>query len=257
MKTAQTIVIKFGTSTVTENGKFDMKTMRCHISDIVAQIREGRRIAIVSSGAIMLGRIEVGEGEELGVKSLARAGQHILMAKYRDLFDRYKETGIIRGVTEFQFTKDEFVNRYRRWTRVVSQIRTDIAAMLVPVINENDAISNMRTTLGDNDLLAARVALAIKADALIMMSVENSMVKGRGGGYSKVRAKHMVEDAGIKFQVLEGKIPHVIKDAFEGHLRGYDNARNMDIKALRREVQNPRANAYAKLNRQVRKKVMC
>ena len=139
--------------------------------------KQGRKVCIVTSGVVALGG--VGKSGDVGVA--AGKGMHSIMAAYDGLFGRY---GI--GTMQVLLKRDDFDGRRAgpHWQRRIDNAHVDNA---IAIINENDVMSTAETTLGDNDALAALVACTIRAGALVVLSVENSGIKGRGAGTRSLR----------------------------------------------------------------------
>ncbi len=221
----------------------DTKVMSALVEDVSALKKEGRNVAIVTSGAVGVG-IKAGRDAQ----TAAGVGQPKLMSTYLKMFD---EWGI--EVSQLLLTKHEFATGLHIMWKVVRPINIDFSQGIVTIINENDRITTKRTTLGDNDGLSSRVACAVHADAFILMSRKDNGTNGRGGGEAKYNAICKVERAGILAMLVDGKREHVIRDAFRGCVSGYESVDA--LKALHSNSGMKTLNADAKLNRHLRKKV--
>lgn len=225
LKDADTIVIKIGTSTLVDgNNSLDMNTVRSFVEDVADLWRQGKKVAIVTSGAVCLGT----KGEGCDVRTAAMRGQPMLMHVYYELF---KNHGIDIG--QLLLTNEQFANEEGR-ERFVDAVSRAFKEGTVIIINENDPISTEKTTMGDNDALAARVTLELKADALVMLSTKNG-TKGKGGGGAKMRAVCDVEAEGIRALILDGKTEHAIRKMMCGDRSGMENVE--DLKAIARVSQ--------------------
>ena len=244
LQKARTVVIKIGTSSITKDGAIDMDVMRALVEDVSELKRQGRNVAVVTSGAVGLG---MKSGRDVQVA--ARVGQPKLMHMYVELFTRH---GIEVG--QLLLTKDEFATRWRLKTKVVRPIHSDFEQKVVPIINENDGITNRRTTLGDNDSLVSRIACAIGADAFVIMSMKNGSAEGRGGESAKYAALRRAQRAGMTVLLVDGKEVHAIRNAFDGDRKGHENVE--DLKAVHRNGQMAGKKGDAKAFMQKRKKVM-
>jgi glutamate 5-kinase len=168
------IVIKLGTSTLTAGG---LSLSPARMVDIVRQIArlhgEGRRVVLVSSGAIAAGREGLAFPElpkEIPAKQmLAAVGQPRLMALYQQLFEIYRVT-----VAQVLLTRTDLADRHRYLNS-----RNTLAALLshrvVPIINENDTVATEEIRVGDNDNLSALVANLIEADLLVMLTDQSGL----------------------------------------------------------------------------------
>jgi len=135
----------------------------------VARLRgEGALVILVSSGAIASGLSALGfEKRPTGLAELqaaAAAGQNILMQEYSNAF---AACGL--KCAQVLLTRDDLTDR-KRYLNARNTINTLLEHGLVPVVNENDAVSVEEIKFGDNDTLAARLAVAVEADGLWIMS---------------------------------------------------------------------------------------
>ena len=123
---------------------------------------------IVSSGAIAIGRRHLGLAagalklEEM--QAAAACGQIRLAHAYQSVLARH---GI--GVAQILLTHEDTEAR-RRYLNARSTINTLLSLATVPVINENDTVATSEFRFGDNDRLAARVAVMMSADLLVLLS---------------------------------------------------------------------------------------
>jgi glutamate 5-kinase len=169
IKNAERIVIKIGTKVLTEN---DNTLSYSVIESIVRQVSEyidtRRKFIIVSSGAIALGLSRMGlskRPKEINLlQAAASLGQSSLMHAYEVEFKKstYETAQILLTSEDIQHRK-----RYLN-------IRNTIFALLshgaIPVVNENDTVAYDEIRFGDNDLLAAHLAVMIDADLLIILT---------------------------------------------------------------------------------------
>jgi glutamate 5-kinase len=123
---------------------------------------------LVSSGAIASGFSSL--GFERRPRTIARqqaaaaVGQGRLMAEYLRLFER-------RGLVAAQvlLTQDDFIRR-RHFVNAKATFDELLAQGVVPVVNENDTVATEEIRFGDNDRLAALVAIMVRADLLVLLS---------------------------------------------------------------------------------------
>ena len=163
------VVIKIGTSTLAHStGHLNIKRVE-ELCKIIADIKNaGNEIILVSSGAIGMGVGKLGlkqRPKDMPTKQAAAAvGQCELMYIYDKLFSEYHHT-----VAQLLITNDNFKesDRYDNFINTLNRL-LDLAVL--PIINENDTIATEEIVIGDNDTLAAKVAKAVKADLLILLS---------------------------------------------------------------------------------------
>ncbi len=180
------LVVKIGTSLLTRDGGHLHRPRVTRFAKELSQIlKSGVEVVLVSSGAIA----KAGMGElgwkkrfssELAKKQAAAAvGQPKLMETYRQFFSRQ---GV--KVAQVLLTREDFENKKRR-KNAQATLETLIKSHVIPIINENDTVAVEEIRVGDNDTLAARVAVKVRADLLVLLTdVEGLMTKhpkdGRG-----------------------------------------------------------------------------
>lgn len=165
----QRVVLKLGTSVLT-GGTPNLD--RAHMVELVRQCAllrsQGKEIIICSSGAIAVGRARLGFPElapSLSNKQmLAAVGQSRLMQVWEELFDIYN-----LHVGQLLLTRSDVEHR-RRFLNARDALNTLLEHGIIPVINENDAVSTEEIKVGDNDNLSALVALLAEADLLLLLT---------------------------------------------------------------------------------------
>ncbi len=167
---AKRIVIKIGSSSLTGNAgsQLDIAAVG-KLTDLVQACRaRGAEVVIVSSGAIAAGLAPLGltvRPNDLATQQAAASvGQGLLIAQYTLAFARHAITA-----SQVLLTTEDFVRRshYQNAQRTLNRL---LELGVVPVINENDSVGTNEIRFGDNDRLAALVALLIKADLLVLIS---------------------------------------------------------------------------------------
>ena len=167
---AQRITIKIGSALLfnPEKGGLQTAWLAGLASDVARLHKAGKQVILVSSGAIALGRDEMGlpKGQiKLEEKQAAAAtGQIILAQAWNDSLKAH-------GITSSQIllAPDDTETR-RKHLNARSTMQTLLTYGCVPVVNENDTITTYEIRFGDNDRLAARVATMMSADLLILLS---------------------------------------------------------------------------------------
>ena len=188
LRAARRIVIKLGTSTVTDaQGGVCAARVDPIVSAISTLMEEGRQIVLVSSGAVGLGRSLLGlhpsRLKDMAVKqACAAAGQSLLMEFYKRRFD-----ALDRRVAQVLLTEEDFSNwhRYSNLRRTMEKL---LGFAVLPIVNENDTVSTAElesvgrhTAFSDNDRLAALVMSGMEADALLLVTnVDGFLQKGTG-----------------------------------------------------------------------------
>ena len=163
------LVVKIGTSVLVDDGK---KISTGKIKDIARQVKAIKAmnidVIIVSSGAIACGMETVGlakKPKEIAKRqALASIGQVLLMKMYRENFEKEEIK-----VGQILLTHEDIKNR-TRCINLMNTLDTLLAMGIVPVINENDALSFTEIKFGDNDNLSALIAQIADADLLLLLS---------------------------------------------------------------------------------------
>lgn len=167
---ASRTVVKIGSALLAEpeTGALNETWLDGLARDVADLRRRGVDVLLVSSGAIAIGRRHLGlpagvlKLEEM--QAAAACGQIRLAHAYQSTLARH---GI--GVAQILLTHEDTEAR-RRYLNARSTINTLLALGTVPVINENDTVATNEIRFGDNDRLAARVAVMMSADLLVLLS---------------------------------------------------------------------------------------
>ena len=234
------LLIKIGSALISRGSRIDYRWLKGKVREIAGLTRAGEQIALVSSGAVAAGMEIRGLSQRprdtLELQLLSGMGQIKLMKSYKDLFKRH---GI--QVAQVLLTHHNFSTQSEERT-----IREIMEAYLVqgtvPIVNENDMVNKeeveAQPIFSDNDILAALVAVRLRADRLVILtdvdglyqanpkhnshvalveevgeidrSIEQMAAKesnplGLGGMASKVRAARMAGEHGIETIVANGR----------------------------------------------------
>jgi glutamate 5-kinase len=246
---AKRIVIKIGSSTLTnDNGTVNSS----YIEDLATQLQalraHGSEVIIVTSGAITAGLEALGlpparPDNIPQLQAAAAVGQLELSTVYANAFEK---KGLQVG--QILLTRFEMENR-TAYLHARDTIERLLELDVVPLINENDTVAVDEIRFGDNDTLAALVAILAKSDLVILLSdieglytadprldedaqllesigafteeIVNAAgaagsVRGSGGMATKIEAARMLMAAHIPMVICEGHIPNVVVDATQG-----------------------------------------
>ena len=246
------VVVKIGSALLTDNGKgIDHKMIATWVSQMAELRKNSVDIVLVSSGAIVEGI------KRLGLKSrptsisqlqaMAAVGQMGLAQAYEACF---KEHGL--HCAQVLLTHDDLANR-KRYLNARSTLRTLLSYGAIPVVNENDTVSNEEIRFGDNDTLGALVSNLIEADLLIILTDQDGLYDanpahnadaklitravandpalmtyagpsggnlGRGGMQTKVSAAQLAARSGTHTVIASGKHDQVISQLVAGEAIG-------------------------------------
>ena len=244
----RTAVIKLGTQVLSDaEGRLDAALLDSVANQVACLRRREIRVTLVSSGAIGAGLRELNLAKrpsDLGrLQAVAAVGQRRLMDAWAAAFAAHK-----LPVAQILLTREDIDDR----TRYLN-LRNTIGAVHelggVPVINENDTISTdelVKISFGDNDILAALVAHALRADLLVVLSSVDGILDaagnpvrlvekiedarelvraersalGKGGFNSKLQAARMVTEAGEAMIVADGRVENVLPRLLDGEELG-------------------------------------
>jgi glutamate 5-kinase len=246
------MVVKVGSQVMVDaGGRIDRSFFDEFARTVAGLYRQGRKVVVVSSGAIVNGRLQLpGLRKTLTMpekQAIAALGQPILMQHYQRAFRKYKLL-----VGQVLLTHEDFAvrTRYLNSKNTLEQMQK---LGIVPVINENDTVAVEEIRFGENDRLAALVAVMLKADLLVMLSVvpgvcredplknpsaevipvisrldrklyeyagEGRSQTGSGGIKSKLDAASVAGAAGIPAFIGSGRDPEVLRRLLEGKIMG-------------------------------------
>ncbi|MHB1412866.1 MAG: glutamate 5-kinase, partial [Thermoleophilia bacterium] len=174
---SKTCVVKIGSNTLTDEGGCLREEALVAITDqIIAFVKQGNSAVVVSSGAIScgLGMLPVSKRprETVELQAVSAVGQGRLYHRYYELFRRGGVTTAQILLTSYDIeARSQYLNargtllKLREWG-------------IVPIINENDTTSADEIRYGDNDFLAAQVAMLIKADLLLLLTDTEGLYTG-------------------------------------------------------------------------------
>lgn len=167
--TASRIVVKIGSSSLTrDDGGLDLNRIDA-VARLVSRWRgRDREVVIVSSGAVAAGLDPLGfsaKPKDLpSVQAAAAMGQGLLMARWTAALQAHHlDAAQVLLTTADVMRRDHYTNVRAALTRL-------LGLGVVPILNENDAVTTRELRFGDNDRLAALIAQMIKADVLVLLT---------------------------------------------------------------------------------------
>lgn len=250
LKGVSRMVVKLGTGVLTDSRKqLDLAQMEPLVGQIAAQRQAGKEIVLVSSGAVGAGMGALGyekrPGQLAELQACAAVGQTRLMASYEKLFAQYQ-----LHVAQVLLTHDD-LQHHDRHLNARNTLVTLLHRGVVPIINENDAVSFTELKFGDNDRLSALVATLLPADLLVILTTVDGVIENFGkadpktiptieqidekietlaggtqsatsigGMASKIQAAKIVTRAGIPLIIASGKKKAALTDVLEGREEG-------------------------------------
>ena len=171
---ANTLVVKVGSSLVTAAGRgLDAAAIALWAEQIARLVAEGRRVILVSSGAIAEGMQRLGWTRRPQtmheLQAAAAVGQMGLVQCYESCF-----RGHGLHTAQVLLTHADLADR-QRYLNARSTLRTLLELGVIPVINENDTVVTDEIKFGDNDTLGALVTNLVEADALIILTDQQGL----------------------------------------------------------------------------------
>jgi len=250
LQSAARLVVKLGTGVLTDSRKqIDPAQLEQLVAQIAAQRKAGKEIVLVTSGAVGAGMGALGyekrPAELAEQQACAAIGQSRLMATYAELFAKH---GL--NVAQVLLTHDD-LEHHERHLNARNTLVTLLNHGVVPIINENDAVSFTEIKFGDNDKLSALVASLLPADLLVILTTVDGVVENFGkanprtisviekidsavetiaggttsetavgGMKSKIEAAKIVVRSGIPLVIASGKKKNVLAKIVAGEDEG-------------------------------------
>jgi glutamate 5-kinase len=242
-------VLKVGSNLIAPEGKGLSTRYLLGIARAVAELRAaGREIVVVSSGAVAAGRALLRTGADgrsiVARQALAALGQ----PKVLDLWSKLLDVPCAQVLLAY----DDLQNR-RRFNNARNTLRELLAQGVLPVVNENDSVAVDELRVGDNDNLAAHVAVLVEADLLLVLSDVDGLYDadprthpqarlieevatidaavlalaggagsavGTGGMRTKLEAAQKATARGITAAIINGRDDPALSALARGELRG-------------------------------------
>jgi glutamate 5-kinase len=201
VKAAGRLVVKLGTGILTDSRKQpDAAQLGQLAEQIAGQRRAGKEIVLVTSGAVGAGMGALGfKARPKGLAELqacAAIGQSRLMATYDELFAKHS-----LNVAQVLLTHEDLAD-HTRHLNARNTLITLLKHGVIPIINENDAVSSTELKFGDNDRLSALVASLLPAELLIILTTVDGVVEdfGKAGA----RTIHAIEQINAAVEAMAG-----------------------------------------------------
>ena len=245
-------VVKLGSSVVAhDSGELRLSVVARVCEEVAALHRSGIDVVVVTSGAIARGvrllELPVRKTEIAELQAASAVGQGRLYRTYDDLL---REQGLQTAQVLLTFFDMSARTHYLNARRT---LQTLLGWRVVPVINENDTTTTDEISFGDNDFLAAQVAVLVGAELLVLLTDTEGLYTanprkdpgarlveevtdhsaldaleighelsplGSGGMRSKVVAAEMATSAGIPTVIASGLTPGALGRAWEGERVG-------------------------------------
>ncbi|MDX6513122.1 MAG: glutamate 5-kinase [Gaiellaceae bacterium] len=241
------IVVKLGSTLVTDGrGQARRSLLAARAAEIGALVRGGARVCVVSSGAIALGLPRLGLARRPRATPRLQAASAVGQARLQQAWDTALRAEGLEAAQILLSAAD--LAARPSYLNLRNAFETLLKLGVVPVVNENDATATDEITFGDNDALAAQVAVLLRARLLVLLTEvdgvytahpatpgaelvsEGDMTRGltlghgsplgRGGMASKIAAARLSAAAGIPTVIASGRGPTVLGPIVAGEQRG-------------------------------------
>ncbi len=241
LNTSQCLVVKIGSALLvdSETGTLREDWLASLAEDVASLRMGGTQVIIVSSGSIALGRrvLDLPDGNLSLEQSQAAAavGQIQLARAYETALAPHQIT-----TAQILVTLEDSADR-KRYLNARATMQTLLSLGVTPIVNENDTIATDEIRYGDNDRLAAQVAVLAGADTCLLLSdvdglyTENPNINSdakhlenvseitpeieamasdglsglsKGGMVTKIMAARIASEAGCALLIAKGDAPH-------------------------------------------------
>jgi glutamate 5-kinase len=246
------VVVKVGTSTLTHaSGYMNLRKVEKLVACLADLYNSGKEIILVSSGAVSCGLAKTGFDRKTLTTEQKQAAAAVGQCQLIDMYDRrFSDYGIT--IAQILLTRSVIDNKERS-RNASTTLELLLGQGIIPIVNENDTLSNEQIKIGSNDTLAATVAKLCRADLLINMSDINGLydsdprsnpeakfieyvetvtdeifamgagagtARGTGGMATKLESARYVTERGIAMIILNGANPEILYDVFDGDFVG-------------------------------------
>lgn len=246
------IVVKVGTSTLTHNsGYINIRKIERLVSCLADLHNSGKDIILVSSGAVSCGLANIGFDRATLTTEQKQAAAAVGQCQLIDMYARrFADLGAT--IAQILITRGVIKDPVRR-NHASNTLSLLLAQRVIPIVNENDTISDEQICIGSNDTLAAAVAELCDADLLINMSDVDGLydsdprtnpdakfieyvddvsddvfsfgagagtARGTGGMATKLESAQYCTERGIPMIIVNGADPEILYDIFDGEFVG-------------------------------------
>ena len=243
-----TVVVKLGSTLVVDsNGRVRRSLLSARAAEVGELVRNGEPVCVVSSGAIALGLSRLGLTRRPSATSRLHAASAVGQSRLQAAWDAALRAERVEAA-QILLSAPDLAER-ASYINVRNAFETLLKLGVVPVVNENDATATDEITFGDNDALAAQVAVLTRARLLVLLTEVDGVYAthpagpggaellpdgaaaadatlgrgstlGRGGMASKIAAARLAAAAGIPSVIASGDGRDVLGPIVAGERRG-------------------------------------
>jgi glutamate 5-kinase len=188
------ITIKVGSNVITQSdGSLNERRILRIVEDVAVLYKQGIEVILISSGAVAAGRGELVPSKKTNVIAAkqvwAAIGQVKLMSSYQYLFGKYD---IHAG--QLLATKESFRDR-RHYLNMKNCINAMLENKVLPIVNENDAVSINELMFTDNDELSGLISSMMDCKSLLILSNVDGVYNGVPGSDNTILIKRIDRDS--------------------------------------------------------------
>ena len=243
-----TVVVKLGSTLVVDsNGRVRRSLLSARAAEVGELVRNGEPVCVVSSGAIALGLSRLGLTRRPSATSRLQAASAVGQSRLQAAWDAALRAERVEAA-QILLSAPDLAER-ASYINVRNAFETLLKLGVVPVVNDNDATATDEITFGDNDALAAQVAVLTRARLLVLLTEVDGVYAthpagpggaellpdgaaaadatlgrgstlGRGGMASKIAAARLAAAAGIPSVIASGDGRDVLGPIVAGERRG-------------------------------------
>jgi glutamate 5-kinase len=242
-----TVVVKLGSTLVVDsNGRVRRSLLKARAAEVGELVRNGEPVCVVSSGAIALGLPRLGLTRRPSDTSRLQAASAVGQSRLQAAWDSALRSAGVEAA-QILLSAPDLAER-ASYVNVRNAFETLLKLGVVPVVNENDATATDEITFGDNDALAAQVAVLTRARLLVLLTEVDGVYAthpavagaelvadgaaaadavlgqgsalGRGGMASKIGAARLAAAAGIPSVIASGSGRDILGPIVAGEGRG-------------------------------------
>lgn len=254
LASAHTLVVKVGSAVLTTADGLHLSVLYNLVEQLACLVRQGRRVCLVSSGAVAAGRTALPGRKHVegvsGKQALAAIGQGCLMREYEHAF---ASQGLL--CAQVLLTRDDLRNR-ARFLNARNTFMNLLDWGVVPIVNENDTVAVQELKFGDNDQLASLLLNLVEGDLYVNLTSADGVLSanpesaapgekipylenieniaeldieslcgaktsvGTGGMRSKLMAARRAAQLGVPTLILPGRRADILDRAFAGERVG-------------------------------------
>lgn len=242
-----TVVVKLGSTLVVDSkGRVRRSLLEARAAEVGELVRNGEPVCVVSSGAIALGLPRLGLTRRPSDTSRLQAASAVGQSRLQAAWDSALRSAGVEAA-QILLSAPDLAER-ASYVNVRNAFETLLKLGVVPVVNENDATATDEITFGDNDALAAQVAVLTRARLLVLLTEVDGVYAthpavpgaelvadgaaaadavlgkgsalGRGGMASKIGAARLAAAAGIPSVIASGSGGDILGPIVAGESRG-------------------------------------